>query len=131
MSQRSLTASLVLAAALTLAGADARAFDETKFPDLKGQWHRIGAPRWAKPKTAPLTEEYRAIFEANLAEQAAGRQGTDPTYTCLSPGMPRIMNVYDPMEIVVTPHTTYILIEHIHDSRRIYTDGRDWSEEIE
>ena len=30
------------------------------------------------------------------------------------------------MEIVVTPETTHILIEHIHDSRRIYTDGRDW-----
>jgi len=131
MPARSLSATFALAAALTLAVADARAFDETKFPDLKGQWHRIGAPRWANPKTAPLTEEYRAIFAANLAEQAEGRQGTDPTYTCLSPGMPRIMNAYDPMEIVVTPHTTYILIEHIHDSRRIFTDGRDWSGDIE
>jgi len=28
------------------------------------------------------------------------------------------------MEIVVTPHTTYILIDHIQDSRRIFTDGR-------
>src|SRR6516225_28005 len=25
-----------------------------------------------------------------------------------------------------TPETTHILIEHIHDNRRIYTDGRDW-----
>ena len=31
-----------------------------------------------------------------------------------------------PMEIVVTPATTHILIEHIHDVRRIFTDGRDW-----
>ena len=35
------------------------------------------------------------------------------------------------MEIVVTPDTTYILIDHIYDNRRIYTDGRDWPEEIE
>jgi hypothetical protein len=41
------------------------------------------------------------------------------------------MTVYDPMEIVITPETTYVLIEHIHDSRRIYTDGRDWPEAYE
>jgi len=45
--------------------------------------------------------------------------------------MPRIMNVYGQMEIVVTPHATYILIDHIHDNRRIFTDGRDWSEDVE
>jgi hypothetical protein len=44
--------------------------------------------------------------------------------------MPRIMHVYSPMEIVVTPETTHILIEHIHDNRRIYTDGRDWPEDM-
>ena len=50
---------------------------------------------------------------------------------CLSPGMPRIMNVYEPMEIVITPATTHILISHIHDNRRIFTDGRDWPSELE
>ena len=37
----------------------------------------------------------------------------------------------DTMEIVVTPQTTHLLMEHIHDSRRIYTDGRGWPEELE
>ena len=41
--------------------------------------------------------------------------------------MPRAMVAYEAMEVVVTPETTYILIDHIHDSRRIFTDGRDWS----
>jgi hypothetical protein len=109
----------------------AQAFDETKYPDLKGQWHRTGAPRWADPSKAPLTAEYRAIFEANLRDQATGGQGTDPTFTCLPPGMPRVMNVYEPMEIVVTPHTTHLLMQHIHDSRRIFTDGREWPQEVE
>jgi hypothetical protein len=40
--------------------------------------------------------------------------------------MPRAMGAYSPMEVVVTPETTYILIEHIHDSRRIHTDGRSF-----
>src|SRR5438094_7778786 len=41
-----------------------------------------------------------------------------------------MMNIYDPMEIVITPDITYILISHVNDSyRRIYTDGRDWPAE--
>jgi hypothetical protein len=121
---------IVLVAALCLCAGAARAFDEAKYPDLKGQWDRIGAPRW-DDKNAPLTEEYRAIYQANLLDMSKGGQGDDPTYLCISPGMPRLMNVYEPMEIVVTPDTTYLLIEHIHDSRRIYTDGRDWPKEVE
>ena len=72
-----------------------------------------------------------ALFEAGLRDLAAGGTGLDPSFFCIPPGMPRIMNVYAPMEIVVTPDTTYILIDHIYDNRRIYTDGRDWPEEIE
>ena len=37
-----------------------------------------------------------------------------------------MMNLYNPMEIIVTPDTTYILMSHNNDVyRRIYTDGRD------
>jgi hypothetical protein len=115
----------LLAALLLLPHGIARAFDQSKYPDLKGQWERVGSPRWDDDH-APLTAEYQAIFQANLKDMKEGGQGIDPTYTCLSPGMPRIMNAYDPMEIVVTPATTHILIQHIHDMRRIFTDGRDW-----
>jgi hypothetical protein len=45
--------------------------------------------------------------------------------------MPRQMNVYEPMQIVITPEMVHILIEHVHDSRRIYTDGRTWPQEME
>jgi len=130
MVNRSIIGSVALAAALCMTIGGARAFDESKYPDLKGQWQRTGAPRWASAREAPLTEEYRAIFEANLKDQAAGGQGSDPTFTCLAPGMPRVMNVYEPMEIVVTPYTTHLLMQHIHDSRRIFTDGRDWPQDV-
>src|SRR5262249_47397285 len=136
MGYRSLIGAAALATAL-LAPPSAQAFDESKYPDLKGQWRRtntgnplrIGLP-WDESKPvglgqeAPLTPEYQAIYEANLADQAKGGQGIDPTYTCLSPGMPRVMIAYAPMEVVVTPETTYVLMEHIHDNRRIHTDGR-------
>jgi len=116
---------------MLMAVAGARAFDESKYPDLKGQWDRTAQPRWADAKSAPLTAEYRAIFEENLKDQAAGGQGTDPTFTCVAPGMPRVMNMYAPFEIIVTPRTTHMLMDHIHDSRRIFTDGRDWPKEIQ
>jgi hypothetical protein len=126
---RTATGSLALMAVLTLSTGGGFAFDEAKYPNLKGQWDRIGPPRYDQAnrdyeKAAPLTPEALAVYRDNLKDMAAGGQGTDPTYTCLSPGMPRSMNVYEPMEIVVTPNTTHILIDHIHDSRRIFTDGR-------
>jgi hypothetical protein len=117
---------LALLATVSAAGA----FDETKYPDLKGQWLRVGAPNWVGPgQKPPLTPEYQVIFDANLADQAAGGHGTEPSYACLPPGMPRIMNDYTQMEIVVTADTTYVLIDHINDNRRIFTDGRDWPAE--
>lgn len=130
--------SFALAAALCLTANVASAFDEGRYPDWKGQWRRFesGPVKYdpSKPRReqgAPLIPEYQAMFEANLAAQDAGSQGIDPTYTCLSPGMPRIMNAYDPMEIIITPGTTHIFIQHIHDSRRIYTDGRPWPTDVE
>jgi hypothetical protein len=139
MLYRSLIGVIAVATALGVTILDAWASDEAKYPDLKGQWDRAdgGGARYdpSKPpgrlQQPPLTPEYQAIYEADLADQAQGGQGIDPTYRCLSPGMPRIMVVYSPMEIVVTPNTTHILIEHIHDSRRIYTDGRDWPADMD
>ena len=39
--------------------------------------------------------------------------------------MPQMMTGIYPMEIVVTPKTTYMLSEY-NEPRRIFTDGRDW-----
>jgi hypothetical protein len=141
MLDRRLMAMPVVAAALLLTFGSARAFDESKYPDLKGQWVRARVPgvtgqpsydptkRQGLEQHAPLKPEFQAILEANLKEQAVGGQTGDPTYTCLGPGMPRVMVPYGEMEIVVTPETTHILLEHIHDSRRIFTDGRTWPTE--
>ncbi len=137
-----------LAAALLMTIVAAAAADDAKYPDLKGQWRRAtnagllaggaGGLRWddSKPpnpnslslgQEPPLTPEYQVIYQANLADMAKGGQGIDPTYSCVSPGMPRVMIAYSPLEIVVSPETTYIMFERDHDHyRRIYTDGRDY-----
>jgi len=42
-----------------------------------------------------------------------------------------MMMAFIPLEFVVTPDTTYILIGMYDHFRRIYTDGRDWPANIE
>jgi hypothetical protein len=60
-----------------------------------------------------------------------GGQGLDPTFTCLSPGMPRVMIPYLGLEFVVTPETTYVLFERDYEFyRHIYTDGRDFPDNM-
>jgi hypothetical protein len=130
--------SLLLATAMIAAATGAQAFDQSKYPDWSGQWRRPAGvgnqwdtslpPRKQRP---PLTPQYQAIYEANLKDQAAGGQGTDPTFVCIPDGMPRAMNVIFPMEIVIQPHVTHIMIEYLSMLRRIYTDGRDWPENAE
>jgi hypothetical protein len=128
---------VVLAAALSMTLAGARAADEPTYPDLNGQWSRAH-PRsqWdpSKPRglqqQAPLTPEYQALFEANLADLHSGNLGADPQVYCLPSGMPRMMIAYEPMEVIVTPQTTYMRVDHLGDFRRIYTDGREWPVQI-
>ena len=124
-------------AALCITADGALAWDDAKYPNFDGQWRAIGGPgRFdvSKPagrgQQAPLTAEYLAIFEANAREQALGGQGTTKTYRCFSPGMPRVTNGYGEIEFVVTPKTFHILVNHIYDNRRIFTDGRPWPAEI-
>src|SRR3984893_16208574 len=138
MLDRDLLGAAALPASICISTASTRAWDDAKYPDLKGQWRPIGGPgRFdiSKPagrgQQAALTAEYQAVFEANVVDQAAGGQGTTPTYKCLSPGMPRVTNGYGEMEFIITPDTTYILVDHILDDRRIFTDGRDWPAELE
>ncbi len=129
--------------ALCAAIAGAAAFDETKYPEWRGQWTRVpvpglgGNPSYDPNKSeglaqrAPLTPEYQSVLEASLADQAAGGAGRDRDYVCFAAGMPRMMNVYSTMEILIMPDATYVLMGFMHETRRIFTDGRDWSEVID
>ncbi len=140
MLYRSSLGVLALAAALAVEVVPSLAFDDAAYPDLRGQWHGTnqGRPRFdpAKPpdrgQQAPLTAEYQAIFEANLKDMAEGGQGNYPTFTCLVPGMPAMMTAYEPMEIIVTPEVTHILMDYVYDNhRRIFTDGRDFPDDAD
>src|SRR5438067_9586059 len=128
--------------ALSTMMTNARVFDESKYPDWTGQWMRLpvagirGNPSWDPNKSdglaqqAPLTPEYQARLEASLADQAAGGAGLDRDLICMTAGMPRMMNLYSTMEILVMPDVTFVLMGTFNDLRRIFTDGRDWTETI-
>jgi len=145
MACQSSIGAIVLVAALMTTIDVAAAFDDSKYPNLKGQWVRERAPvevrgqgpfdpskSWGRAQQAPLTPEYQAKFEESLADQEAGGPGFWPGARCLPPGMPALMTNFRPMEIIVKPETTWILIDHINEThRRIFTDGRDWPQGIE
>jgi hypothetical protein len=107
-----------------------------KYPDIGGTWVRPGAAQWdpTKPaglrQQAPLTAEYQAVFENNLAIAKSGGQEYNPQVNCLPAGVPRVMIAYDPLEFIVTPEVTYIRSDHLAQFRRIYTDGRSWPEAV-
>src|SRR5437899_2213677 len=124
---------IALAAALVAAAAAAQAQDAKKYPsNWEGQWgrgSRVGIWDSSKPgglgQQAPLTPEYQAVLEANVKKQAEGKD-FDPKGNCVPPGMPRMMMIYQPMEIIIKPNVTYFLVESTSPIRRVYTDGRDW-----
>jgi hypothetical protein len=136
--------SAIALAALSVSTANAEILDYSKYPNLKGQWNRFIVPGlpgqpsfdqtkpWGFGQEAPLTPEYKAVLEASLADQAKGGQGNfSDGSRCLAYGMPLMMAAFYPQEYIITPETTYILINNADHGRRIYTDGRNWPKEIE
>jgi len=129
MLDRSSIGMIALVSALCLTVDGAWALDESKYPDFSGQWRAIGGPgRFARNQKAPLTPEYQAIFDADASE--GGQSYHNKTYLCWSPGMPRATNGYGEIEFVITARTFHILVDHIYDNRRIFTDGRPWPEPL-
>ena len=114
-----------------------------KYPNWKGQWNRQRVPGvagqpsfdpnkpWGKGQEAPLTPEYQAVLEANLKSQRDGGFFDWLGVSCRGFGMPLVMYAFQPLEFIITPETTYVLVDWVEHTRRIYTDGRDWPKEIE
>ena len=126
-----LVAAVVLAAAFAASVARGQPVDRSRYPALDGQWVRNIGAHWdaSKPPTAqeaPLTPEYQSVFEDNWAGFSTGHE--DPGRRCLPAGMPRMMIAFYPIQVILTPDTTYVRAEEMGESRRIYTDGRAWPE---
>ena len=130
----------LLATALTTTSAVA---GDANYRDWRGQWNRQpvrglpGQPSfdpnkgWAKYQEAPLTPEYEKVLATNLRAQQEGGFFDWRGASCRGFGMPLIMYPFQPLEFIITPETTYALIDWVEHTRRIYTDGRDWPKEID
>src|SRR5580704_11374413 len=123
LSYRSLAGAFALAAALMITIGGAQAADDAKYPDWSGAWARFIVPGlggqpsfdqtkpWGRGQQAPLTAEYQKVLEDSIADQAQGGEGNYVDHArCLAAGMPLMMVAFRPLEFVVTPKTTYILI---------------------
>ena len=95
-------------------------------PGLPGQPSHDQTKPWGRGQEAPLTPEYQAVLEASIADQANGGLGNFPTTGGRAACMPHMMMAFYPLEFIVTPDCTYILIGMYDHYRRIFTDGRDW-----
>jgi hypothetical protein len=135
MHWRSAVGALLALCAGTIA---VQAFDDAQYPDWSGQWKRPRgvAAQWDQTRPAglaqraPLTPQFQAMLEASIRDQATGGQGTDTHVSCLTNGMPRMMTVTFPIEVVILPDITYMHFEAFMP-RRIYTDGRGFPENEE
>src|SRR6266705_3742880 len=109
-----------LAAALAATMGVARAADDAKYPNWKGQWDTVN-PRFGgqalkydptkafgPAQLAPLTPEYQKVHEDSMADQALGGQGNFVDHArCIPGGMPSMMAT-PTQEYIITPETTYI-----------------------
>ena len=124
---RALLCGVVLAG--SAAGA-ALAAAEPPHPNWNGVWEREGAilfdpdARPGRPEKPPLTPAYQKRYDDILAAAAAGHPIADPGAMCLPAGMPRVMVMTSPMEILMIPGQVTIIAEWSSQTRRIFTDGR-------
>lgn len=134
---RKLISAVRIAAALMMMVSVVKATDGAKYPDWEGAWERWfpanavldpngiytagGQPSFDQTKPcgrgqeAPLTSEYQKIFEDSIADQAKGGEGNffDHAVRCMPGGMPLMTIAFTPLEIVVTPRTTYVLTGNV------------------
>jgi len=136
MARRAPIGLIVCAAMLSVTAAGARAHDESKYPDMRAQWTRLGGAQFdpdrppGRGQQPPLTPEYQAILEGIYAARAEGSLEGNNTTTCIPYGMPRAMIVYETMDVIIQREITHIRVSSISDLRRIYTDGRKWPAKI-
>ncbi|MEI9889632.1 MAG: hypothetical protein WDN45_02430 [Caulobacteraceae bacterium] len=110
MMQRALR---LLAAGALLAAAPALAHAQPKHPDLTGAWQVSPYSAGLKPsdgKPIPFKPAAKTLYDAHLAATAKGdRASWDETAICIPEGLPRIMLIDAPFEIMQKPNAMYFI----------------------
>jgi hypothetical protein len=92
-------------------------------PDLTGIWSitsKDSTLRTVDGKTPPLTPAAGAVYQQHLAAAAKGDRAFDGMTTCLPPGLPRLMLVKEPFEILQRDKAVYFVHQLNRLPRRAY-----------
>jgi hypothetical protein len=96
-------------------------------PDLTGVW-MIAAPvdalKTTQGEPPPLKPEAKAVYDAHRAAAARGDFSFDGTTRCLPPGLPRLMLMREPFEILERDKVIYFLHQINRLPRRAYLDEK-------
>ena len=72
----------------------------------------------------PYNAEYQARYDKTTADLRAGVKLKDGSARCLPQGMPRMMVIGYPIDVIVQPKRVVMLFEPGAQRRMIFTDGR-------
>jgi hypothetical protein len=128
--RNALLGGLMAAACAAPPPARAQAAATSDIPDWSGIWERVGSITWdpkgkpGVPENPPFTPAYAEKYRRTVQAARDGHPVSDPTSRCLPPGMPRIMTMTYPMEILMNPRQVTIIAEWSSQVRRVFTDGR-------
>jgi len=89
-------------------------------PDISGLWVVTGAMYFAPDRAVPkLLGEYQTLYAKRTAAFKAGVAVDDTTAECLPAGIPHLLIVPYPFEIVQTPGRVTLLYEYDSAVRRV------------
>jgi hypothetical protein len=106
------------AVALTLSAMAAAAA-----PDLTGVWQlrgRVSAVKTTDGSAPPLTAAARTVYDAHRKAAAKGDYSFDGVTRCLPPGLPRLLLMHEPFEILQRNTIVYFLYQVNRLPRRAY-----------
>ena len=92
-------------------------------PDFSGVWllsAQVSALKTSDGKAPPLRPEARAVYEQHRTAAGKGDYSFDGMTHCLPPGLPRLMLVHEPFEILQKPQVLYFVHQLNRLPRRAY-----------
>jgi hypothetical protein len=94
-------------------------------PDLSGVWFitsHVGALKTVDGHAPPLNPDAKSVYDAHRAAIAKGDFSFDGTTRCLPPGLPRLLLMREPFEILQRPKAIYFVHQLNRLPRRVYLD---------
>jgi len=117
-------ASLALPVAWAAAPAPGPLYADPAHADLSGLWLVTGGFYFAPDRSVPkLLGEYKATYARRTEAFNKGVAIDDLTADCLPAGMPHLLTVPYPFELMQTPGRVTFLYEYDSVVRRVATDG--------